>query len=386
MHSCFPYSEFEARIACRDFRGITKAVLPTPCLLVDEALFQANIKRMADAANALGIALRPHVKVHKSVDVAKIQIANGAIGLTCATIAEAELLSNSGLKNVMWTKQPASENAIERAISLSIRDPTFSFVMDDPLIFHWVEQAAQAQKAHIRVLVSVYAGMNRQGIACGEPALDLARKIASSKNMTFEGIMAYSGVAAHTKTWEKRREQSAHDLAGARETIEMCRQSGLPVNIFTGGSTGTYDIDHENGLTELEVGSYVFMDMRYFVIGGKDGGDTFDDFAGALTVLTTVDSRHHPNQAAIDYGNKAGVRATDKVKGMPWLEVGGQGAEYGLLTWTESDPGVQLGDRLEIYCTVLDESTNYYDRYYVARGDQIVDVWPIMGRSGAAQR
>jgi D-serine deaminase-like pyridoxal phosphate-dependent protein len=382
----FPYVEFESRIARRDFRDMTKDVLPTPSLVVDEALFENNVKLMADSTKALGVPVRPHVKVHKSVDVAKIQMAQGAIGLTCATIAEAELMSGSGIKNVMWTKQPASRNGIERAVALSIRDPTFTFVIDDPLVFDWVEQAAALENAHVRVLVSVYAGMRRQGIACGEAAVDLARKIDSSKQMTFEGIMAYSGGAAHTKTWEKRREQSAQDLAGAKETVEMCRKSGLPVNIFTGGSTGTYDIDHENGLTELEVGSYVFMDTRYFVIGGKKDDATFNDFAGALTVLATVDSKHYPNQATIDYGNKAGVRATDKVKGMPWLEVGSQGAEYGVLTWKDSESGVKLGDRVEIYCTVLDDSTNYYDRYYVARGDQIVDVWPIMGRSGAAQR
>ena len=126
-------------------------------------------------------------------------------------------------------------------------------------------------------------------------------------------------------------------------------------------------------LTELEAGSYVFMDTRYFVIGGKDNDTTYTDFAGALTVLTTVDSKRHPNQVAIDYGNKAGVRPTDTVKGMPWLQVGTQGAEYGILKWKDGDKEPKLGDRIEIYCTVLDDSTNYYDRYYVARGDRIVD-------------
>ncbi len=378
----FPYAEFEARIERRDFRDMTKDVLPTPCMIVDEALFLRNVKFMADQTKAAGIALRPHVKVHKSVDVAKVQLAHGAIGLTCATIAEAELMSRAGLQNVMWTKQPASRNAIERAIALSVEDPTFLFVIDDPLVFHWVQQAAEAADAQVRVLVSVYAGMNRQGIENGQPALELARKVASSKNMTFEGIMAYSGVAAHTKTFENRREQSAKDLAGPRETVELIKKSGIPVNIFSGGSTGTYNMDHENGLTELEAGSYVFMDERYFIIGGKDDPATFTDFAGALTVLTTVDSKHHPNQATIDYGNKAGVRPTDKVKGMPQLMVSSQGAEYGLLSWKDGDQDIQLGDRVEIYCTVLDDSTSYYDRYYVARGEQIVDAWPIMGRDG----
>jgi D-serine deaminase-like pyridoxal phosphate-dependent protein len=382
----FPYSEFEARIARRDFRDMTKDVLPTPCMVVDLAMFERNVKLMADTTKANGIAVRPHVKIHKSVDVAKIQVAHGGIGLTCATIAEAELMSNAGLKNVMWTKQPASRNNIERAVALSKKDPTFMFVIDDPQVFDWVEQAAAADNAHLKVLVSVYAGLSRQGIENGKAALELAQKIASSKRMEFEGIMAYAGIAAHVHGFEKRRERSAQDMADARETVALCKKSGLPVNIFTGGSTGTYNIDHENGLTELEVGSYVFMDTRYFVIGGKDNETTYNDFDGALTVLTTVDSKRHPNQVAIDYGNKAGVRPTDKVKGMPGLEVGTQGAEYGLLKWKDTDREPKLGDRVEIYCTVLDDSTNYYDRYYVARGEQIVDVWPIMGRSGAAQR
>jgi D-serine deaminase-like pyridoxal phosphate-dependent protein len=341
---------------------------------------------MAERTKALGIDVRPHVKIHKSVDVAKLQMAHGAIGLTCATIAEAELMSGAGLKNVMWTKQPASRNAIERAVALSKKDPTFSFVVDDPLVVDWIEQAAEAENARLKMLVSVYAGLSRQGIENGQPALELAQKVASSKRMKFDGIMAYSGFASHTHGWQKRREQSAKDMAQARETVELCKKSGLPVNIFTGGSTGTYNIDHENGLTELEAGSYVFMDTAYFAVGGKDNDAAYTDFGGALTILTTVDSKRHPNQVTIDYGNKAGVRATDAVKGMPWLEVATQGAEYGLLKWKDGSSEPKLGDRLEIYCTTLDNSTNYYDRYYVAQGDRIVDVWPIMGRSGAAQR
>jgi 3-hydroxy-D-aspartate aldolase len=382
----FQYTEFEARIARRDFRDLTKDILPTPSMVVDKDIFDQNVKLMAESTKAQGIHVRPHVKIHKSVDVAKIQMNHGAIGLTCATIAEAELMSGSGLRNVMWTKQPASRNAIERAVALSKKDATFSFVIDDPVVFDWLEQAAEAQNARLKILVSVFAGLSRQGIENGQPALELAQKVASSKRMQFDGIMAYAGAAAHTHGWKQRREKSAKDLADARETVELCKRSGLPVNIFTGGSTGTYNIDHEIGLTELEAGSYVFMDTRYFVIGGKNDDATFSDFGGALTVLTTVDSKHRSNQATIDYGNKAGVRPTDKVKGMPWLEVGTQGAEYGLLKWKDGDKDLKLGDRVEIYCTVLDDSTNYYDRYYVAQADRIVDVWPIMGRSGAAQR
>jgi D-serine deaminase-like pyridoxal phosphate-dependent protein len=204
--------------------------------------------------------------------------------------------------------------------------------------------------------------------------------------MQFQGFMAYSGGAAHTKGWEARRIRSANDLAGVRETVALARKSGLPVDIVSGGSTGTYNIDHDNGLTELEAGSYVFMDTVYFGIGSKTGDATYSDFPGSLTVLTTVDAKLHAGLVTTDYGNKAMVRPTDRVKGMPWLQVGTQGAEYGSLKWKDGDGDLKLGQRLEIYCSNLDMSTNCYDRYYVAEGERIVDVWPIMGRSGAAQR
>jgi D-serine deaminase-like pyridoxal phosphate-dependent protein len=383
----YPFAEFEARLAKRDFRDITKDILPTPCMVVDLDMFKANVKHMADTAKANGINVRPHVKVHKSVDVAKHQVAQGAIGLTVATIAEAELFSRAGIKGVLWTKQPVGINNTQRAVLLSKKDPTFMFVLDDGQVVDWVEEAAAAHNTNVKVVVSVYAGMARQGIEGGKPALELAQKVSSSKRMTFEGFMAYSGRAAHTKGFEARKKASMDVLAGVRESRDLAKKAGLPVNIMSGGSTGTYNIDHETGLTELESGTYVFMDTEYFIVGGQDGDmKRYNDWNAALTVMTTVDSQHHSNIITTDYGNKVLVKKTDEVKGMPWLELGTQGAEYGYVRWKDGDKAPKLGDRLEIYCTNLDQSTNAFDRYYIAQGDRIVDVWPIMGRSGAAQR
>jgi D-serine deaminase-like pyridoxal phosphate-dependent protein len=383
----YPYAELEARIARRDFRDLTKDVLPTPSMIVDLDLFEANLKRMAEHTRQAGLQLRPHVKVHKSVDVAKRQMALGAIGLTTATIAESELMSGAGIQGVLWTKQPVSRNNIARAIALTKRDPTFMFVIDDPQVADWVEEAAAAAKVKCRIAVALFAGLTRQGIRNGEPAVRLAQRIASSKHMRLEGYMAYSGGASHTHGWEARRAKSADDLSGLQETLALSRKSGLPGEIVSGGSTGTYNIDKENALTELECGSYVFMDTAYMKIGSKSGSEEYSDWQRALTVLTTVDSKQHAGLATIDYGNKAMARPTDQVKGMPWLKIANQGAEYGLLTWSPNDhEELKIGDRVEIYCTNLDMSTNCYDRYYVARGDRIVDVWPIMNRAGAAQR
>lgn len=382
----YPYAEFEKRIARKDFRGMTKDVLPTPSMVVDIDLFEKNLNHMASSAKAQGIFLRPHVKVHKSVDVAKRQIALGAIGLTTATIAESELMSDAGITGVLWTKQPASMNNLIRTIELTKRDPSFMFVIDDPKVADQVQEAAAAANVTCRVAVAVFAGLTRQGIANGKPAVDLAKKIDAAKNIQLEGFMGYSGGASHTHGFDARKKKSATDLAGLQETVALAKKAGLNTSIVTGGSTGTYNIDKALGLTELECGSYVFMDSKYNVVGGKDNDKIYTDFELAMSVLTTVDSKHHPNQVTIDYGNKAMIQTTDKVKGMSWMQVERQGAEYGILRWKDGGGELAVGDRVEIYCSNLDMSTNCYDRYYIAKGDQIVDVWPIMGRSGAAQR
>jgi D-serine deaminase-like pyridoxal phosphate-dependent protein len=278
-------------------------------------------------------------------------------------------------------------NNIQRAVLLSKKDPTFMFVTDDSKVVDWLEEAASAHNAKLRVVVSVFAGMTRQGITGGKPALELAEKVAASKRMQFEGFITYSGAAAHTKGFAARAKKSMDVLADVRETRDLARQAGLPVNIVSGGSTGTYNIDHQTGLTELEAGTYVFMDTEYFIIGDRDGDmKRYNDWQPALTVMTTVDSQHHPNIITTDYGNKAITKKTDEVKGMPWLEVNSAGAEYGVLNWKDGEEAPKVGDRVEIYCTNLDQSTNAFDRYYIAQGDKIVEVWPIMGRGGAAQR
>ncbi|MCX6595404.1 MAG: alanine racemase [Acidobacteria bacterium] len=382
----YPYAELEQRIARKDFRGMTKDVLPTPSMVVDIDLFEKNIKTMADYAKKAPINLRPHVKVHKSVDVAQRQMKAGAIGITAATIAESELMSRGGITGVLWTKQPGSRNNLLRAIALTKKDPTFMFVVDDMRVADWVEEAAGAAKVKARVAASVYAGLTRQGIANGQPALELAQKLHKSKNIQFEGFMAYSGYASHTKGFAARLKKTQEDLSGVNETMLLAKKAGLPVNIVSGGSTGTYNMDKEFGLTELECGSYVFMDSIYKQVGGQSNDNEYTDFESSLSVLVTVDSKHHPRQVSTDYGNKALAKPTDTVKGMPWLEVSTQGAEYGLLTWKDGGGEIKVGDRVEIYCSNLDMSTNCYDRYYIAKGNDIIDVWPIMGRSGAAQR
>jgi D-serine deaminase-like pyridoxal phosphate-dependent protein len=381
------YDEIEARIARRDFKDLFKEDLPTPCMIVDLEIFEQNLRTMSDHCRRTGIHLRGHVKVHKSPEIARRQVALGSIGVTCATVAECELMANAGIKGVLLTRQPASKNNIGRTIALAKREPTFGTVVDDPLVADWLQEAAAADGVKVRTAVDVYAGLTRHGIEPGEPALDLAKKVDGSKNLKLIGLMGYSGGASHTHGWEERRKKSLEDTAGMLESVAMARKAGLPVEIVTGGSTGTYNIDSEaHGLTELQAGSFVFMDTIYRQIGGKSDHAVYTDFGPALTVMTTVISRRHPNQCTIDAGNKALLKPTDQVKGHPETKVENQGAEYGILAWKDGDKDYKLGERVELYPSNLDMSTNVYDRYYVAKGERIVDVWPIMGRAGAAQR
>ncbi|MBI3207858.1 MAG: alanine racemase [Candidatus Solibacter usitatus] len=381
----FRYAEIEAKIAKRDFTGIFKEDLPTPSMVLDKAMFDTNLKRMSDHCKTTGMTIRAHCKIHKSVDVAKRQIGLGAVGICCATIAESELMVGAGIKNVLYTCQPAGKNKIWRGITLAAKDTTFRMVADDPMTVELLDEAASVAKIKPIVLIDLYSGLTRAGHATGEPGLRLAKLIDSKKNLRFGGVMGYSGSASHTKGFEKRREKSRLDVGPVVETANLCRTAGLNVEVVTGGSTGTYNIDKEIGLTELQAGSYIFMDTLYMNIGGKKDALKYGDFLPSLSVMTTVISKNHANQVTIDCGNKAMLKPTDQVKGRPDVVVENQGAEYGILKWKDGEE-LKLGQRVELYCSNLDTSTNVYDRYYVTDGERVVDVWPIMGRAGAVQR
>lgn len=378
-------SEVEAKISRRDYAGIIKEDLPTPALVVERVVLEENLRKMAQFCRGTGMNIRAHCKIHKSVDLAKRQVAMGSLGICCATIAETELMVGAGIKNVLHTCQPAGRNKIGRAVDLAKREPSLMLVADDPETVALLNEAAGAVGAKVLVLADIFAGLTRHGHAPGEAGLALAQKIDQAKHLRFAGIMGYSGGASHTKGWTARQAKSRQDVVPVVETARLCQKAGLDTRIITGGSTGTYNIDQALGLTELQAGSYVFMDSLYNRIGAQDGSAQYKDFGTSLHVLTTVISRNHPGQVTIDAGNKAMLKPTDEVKGRPEVVVENQGAEYGILKWQQGN-GFRLGEKVELVTSNLDMTTNCYDRYYVCEGERLVDVWPIMGRSGPAQR
>jgi D-serine deaminase-like pyridoxal phosphate-dependent protein len=224
-------------------------------------------------------------------------------------------------------------------------------------------------------------GMHRTGIPAGEGAVALAELLARSPNLRLRGLQCYSGTTAHVVGYEARRAHSLQAMTPALELFAELRKRGFPVEIMTGGSTGTYNIDCTfPGMSELQVGSYVFMDIEYRDIGGKDG-PVYQDFAHSLTVLSTVVSRSHADLATVDAGLKA--FATDRQFGPEPKNISGVtyhfgGDEHGILSLTQPSRKIQLGDKLEFLVPHCDPNVNLYDRVFCIRGDRVEAVWPIV--------
>src|SRR5438132_6400320 len=209
-----------------------------------------------------GIALRPHAKTHKCVEIARRQLARSAIGICVATLAEAEVMLRGGIRELLITGEIVGEPKVSRLIHMVSRAPETMVVVDDAGNAQELQQAASSAGVRIPVLIDLDIGQNRTGIQPGEPALRLAESIARAKNLELEGLCAYAGHVAHVVGFEERRRNSRNALAQAVETRNLLSKNGHRVKILTGASTGTYNIDPEvDGLTELQSGSYVFMDV-----------------------------------------------------------------------------------------------------------------------------
>jgi len=354
--------------------------IPTPALLLDLDAFESNITTMAAHLKARQKGFRPHGKTHKCPQVARALISAGAIGCCAARLAEAEVFADHGIPGLLITTAVVGRDKIARAVALAKRAPDTIFCVDDEANVRQLDAAAHA--AGIRVLVAIDLYFGRTGVLPGEPALALARVIASRRHLTLVGLQSYDGDAAHTTPFEARRARTDGSMAKAIATRALIERDGIACPMVTGGSTGTYRFDAENpGMTELQPGSFVFMDIDYGRIGGPDGPE-YRDFKNALTVVTTVVSRP-PGFAIVDGGYKA--FSTDRPftptpVDLPGVVYGWAGDEHGRLNLTDSSRDVKVGDRLEFIPPHCDPTVNLYDHLYALRADRVEGVWPIAAR------
>jgi 3-hydroxy-D-aspartate aldolase len=354
--------------------------IPTPALLLDLDRFDRNVARMAGHLGARGKAFRPHGKTHKCPEVARRLIAAGAVGACTARLSEAEVFAAHGIPGLLITTAIVGAPKIDRAVALARLAPDTIFIAETEQNVR--DLAAEAARLDVTVQVAVDLYFGRTGVSPGAPAVDLARFIARQPHVRFAGIQAYDGAAAHTAPFDARRTRSTGSMKQAVETRRMIEREGLACPLVSGGSTGTYLIDAEiDGVTEIQPGSFAFMDTEYGMIGGPNGTE-YRDFAQALTVIATVISRR-PGIAIVDAGYKA--FATDRPftpvpVDLPGVTYAWAGDEHGRLDLSQSDVDVRVGDRVEFVPPHCDPTVNLYDVIHALRGDTIEGVWPIAAR------
>ena len=349
--------------------------IDTPALVLELDAFERNLRTLADSVKGRPVRVRPHAKTHKCAEIAKRQLAHGAIGVCCQKVAEAEALVEGGITDVLVSNEVVGPLKIARLAALSQR-AQIGVCVDHPDNL----AALEASGAQLDVYIELEVGMRRCGIAPGEPALALARAIARSKTLRFAGLQAYHGRAQHMRTMEQRH---AAIEAAAQHVFEMKRlleKAGIACPIVTGAGSGTYMLEVEAGAwDEIQPGSYIFMDVDY---AKNEWAAPLPRFEHALFVLATVMSRPAADRAIVD----AGLKASSVDSGLPlvWRREGltyrGASDEHGAIEIATAAQAPALGEKLYLVPGHCDPTVNLYDWYVCVRNGMVEDVWAITAR------
>jgi D-serine deaminase-like pyridoxal phosphate-dependent protein len=362
---------------------ISRHELDTPALCVDLDALESNLATLQAAVTRNGISARPHAKTHKCPAVARMQIESGAVGICTAKVSEAEVMLEHGIDRVLMTTANVTPFKIARAMRLRRFHQGFVQATDSPENARHLSEAAVAARITADVVIDVDPGMNRTGIRAGQPALELAQLVDRLPGLRLMGLLCYDGGSQHVRGFTERRARTLERLAPAAETRALMERGGLNTEIFSGGGTGTYNIDHETpGLTDVQVGSYVFMDAQYLEIGGATDPDVYSDFRPSLTILTTVLNDQYPGQVTTDAGAKACTinQPWPIVKGETGMTYRSGSDEFGTLRYEDPSRTYSVGDKLELIVSHCDPVVNLYDEMFAIRGERVEAVWRIAAR------
>jgi D-serine deaminase-like pyridoxal phosphate-dependent protein len=367
---------------------VSKWELDTPSLCVDLDALENNIAKMQSTTSQNGIASRPHAKTHKCPTIAHMQLDSGSVGICAAKISEAEAMYQHGINEILMTTTNVTTTKIRRAMTLRQSCQEFIQATDSPSNARLLSEAAQAMGIVADVVVDVDPGGHRTGITAGTPALELAQLIDQLPGLRLRGLLCYDGGSQHVKGFEKRKNQTLERLVAATNTYEQFQASGLTTEIFSGGGTGTYNIDHQTrGLTDIQVGSYVFMDAQYLGIGGEDNIEHFTDFEPALTILTTVLNDQYAGRCTTDAGAKACTinRPWAIIKGASGISYSSGSDEFGTVRYEENASRTyKVAEKIELIVSHCDPVVNLYDHMYAIRNNQVEAIWPIAARGMSA--
>jgi D-serine deaminase-like pyridoxal phosphate-dependent protein len=356
--------------------------IPTPAAVLDLDAFERNILKMRDRAKAAGLALRPHAKSHKCAAIAHRQIEAGAVGICCAKLAEAEAMAAAGVGSILVTSPIAGALSAQRAARLAMDIADFRIVVDH---VDGVGELAAAAQGPVQVLIDVDPGMGRTGVGSVEQALEVAGAIATHANLKLLGVQCYGGHWQHMEGANARGAAVADGMAYLSTVIAALRQAGGDIQVVTGGGTGSFAADAAQGvLTEVQPGSFAFMDREYRDALGEDPDGAFEQ---ALSIAATVISANHSTWVTLDAGLKAfatdgplPVALTPKFADCAYRFFGD---EHGRLMRPVSQEVVR-GERVDFVPPHVDPTLDRYDVIHFVRRDVLVEIAPLEAR-GASQ-
>ncbi|AGW95399.1 alanine racemase [Ralstonia pickettii DTP0602] len=353
----------------------------SPALLVDLDAFDHNLAQMQALADAGGVALRPHAKAHKSVAIAKRQLAAGAVGICCQKLSEAYPFAAAGIPGIHISNELVGADKLAMAVELA-RHVDLSLCVDDVRQVRAMAAAAQAGGVRITVLPEVDVGHRRCGVNSTDALTRLADAIGEAPSLRFGGLQAYHGGAQHVPVWAQRRQgaQRAAEVVGGY--VRHLGARGIPCPVVTGGGTGTAEFDSQSGVyTEIQPGTYLFLDGHY---GASEWLGRFQP-RHSLFLSATVMSTARPGVVVCD----AGLKSVAVDSGLPrlwsrdssgWLRYVAANDEHGVFEVLNGDSQEWLGNKLMLVPGHCDPTANLHAQYVCFRAGHVVDLWEIEAR------
>ena len=366
--------------------GMDASDIQTPCLVVDLDALERNIKKMGDYAKSQGMRHRVHGKMHKSVDVARLQMElGGACGVCCQKVAEAEVFARGGIKDVLVSNQVRDPAKIDRLARMPMLGARVITCVDDESNVSDLSAAAQKHGTTIECLVEIDCGAGRCGVTTTPDVLTIAQAIDAAPGLTFSGIQAYQGAMQHLDSYADRKEKIDIAVAMVKDAVDALKAEGLECDIVGGGGTGSYYFESTSGVyNELQCGSYAFMDADYGRILDRNGTRIDQgEWENALFILTSVMSHAKEEKAIVD----AGLKAQSVDSGLPVI-YGRDDVEYVKCSdehGVVSDPDgvLKINDKLKLVPGHCDPTCNVHDWYVGVRGDTVECLWPVSARGKA---
>ena len=366
--------------------GMDEADIQTPCLVLDMDALERNIKKMGDYAAAHGMRHRVHGKMHKSVDVAKLQERlGGAVGVCCQKVSEAEVFARGGIKDVLVSNQVRDPLKIDRLARLPKLGARIIVCVDDPANVADLSAAAVKHGTDLECFVEIDCGAGRCGVNSTPAVVEIAKAIEAAPNLKFTGIQAYQGAMQHMDSYEDRKAKLDVAIDMVKDAVAGLKAEGIDCELVSGGGTGSYYFESNSGVyNELQCGSYAFMDADYGRILDKDGKRIDQgEWENAFFILTQVMSHTKADKAIVD----AGLKAQSVDSGLPVI-YGRDDVEYMKCSdehGVVSDPNgvLKVGDKLRLVPGHCDPTANVHDWYVGVRNGKVECVWPVSARGRA---